>query len=400
MSPRRPPNPLHATLVLTQKLGRLPRPATALAIALAALALRAAAGPAWPGAPWLALWSLADWLLLEALPRRKLSYGPVQPTHLALLAGRWLGAWLALGAVAGPLGQGLAWGLQPALGALVAYALWVEPFRLGVSTVTLPDERAAPGARPLSILQISDLHVERLTRRERQLLGIVERLQPDLILLTGDYLNLSYIGEETAICEVRRFLQQLRARYGVYAVRGTPQVDPPAIMPALFAGLNIRVLEGERQELEIDGHRLRLVGVGCNRDPAGDAATLRATLAGAGDSPLCRSSEAAEWGYPGAGDGYYTILLYHMPDLMGPAAELGIDLYLAGHTHGGQLRLPFYGAIITGSYYRKRYEMGWYRQGRTRLCVARGVGLEGMGAPRARFLCPPEVVHIRLDGAR
>ena len=361
-------NLLHESLVFTRRLGHLPWALAPLSMALAALGLRGLGAPA-ATALWLAFWSAADWLLLTVLPRWAISYGTVQPSHLALLIVRSLLAWAGAAA----------WVLQPLLWGLAAYALLVEPFRLQVTEVTLADDQAAAGSRPLSILQISDLHVERLTRREERILALVEGLQPDLIVLTGDYLNLSYVGEERAIREVRSFLQRLRAPHGIYAVRGTPQVDPRWLMPRLFAGLGITVLEGERVELEIAGHRLRLVGVGCDRDLARDGAALQAAM-------------------HGARDGYYTILLYHMPDLLDVAAAVGVDLYLAGHTHGGQLRLPLYGALITGSFFGKRYEVGWHQRGRTRLYVSRGVGLEGMGAPRARFLCPPELVHIRLDG--
>ncbi len=367
-------NLLHETLVFTNRLGQLPWPFTPLAVAGLAGSL------ALPGIPlprilWLALWSLADWLLLAALPRRGISYGPVQPSHLALLGVRGVLTLL------GPL----AWALQPGLWAVAAYAVAVEPRRLQLTRLTLRNPQAQEGARPLSIVHLSDLHIERLTEREEQLLALVEHLQPDIILLTGDYLNLSYVGEERAIRDARRFLARLHAPQGVYAVRGTPQVDPRWVMPRLFAGLGITVLEGEQREVAVGGHRLRLVGVGCDRDPVRDEAMLRAAL-------------------NGSADGAYTILLYHMPDLFEAAGELGVDLHLAGHTHGGQLRAPLYGAIITGSSFGKRYEAGAYRPGGRRggvtpplLYVSRGIGLEGLGAPRARFLCPPEVVHIRLE---
>jgi hypothetical protein len=91
-------------------------------------------------------------------------------------------------------------------------------------------------------------------------------------------------------------------------------------------------------------------------------------------------------------------LLYHTPDLMPHAARLGVTLYLAGHTHGGQLRLPIYGAMATSSRWGKRYEMGRYQEHKTILYVNRGIGMEGLGAPRARFLAPPEVVLWELDG--
>jgi len=88
----------------------------------------------------------------------------------------------------------------------------------------------------------------------------------------------------------------------------------------------------------------------------------------------------------------------HSPDLVEAASERGIDLYLAGHTHGGQIRLPLYGAIATSSIYYKEYEAGWFQVERTHLYVSRGLGLEGASAPRARFLCRPEVAVHTLRG--
>ena len=95
-----------------------------------------------------------------------------------------------------------------------------------------------------------------------------------------------------------------------------------------------------------------------------------------------------------------TVLLYHTPDLMPLARDLGVDLYLCGHTHGGQLRLPLYGAIATSSKWGKRYEMGRYREGETTLYVSRGLGVEGLGAPRARFLSPPEIILWEISSTR
>jgi hypothetical protein len=85
-----------------------------------------------------------------------------------------------------------------------------------------------------------------------------------------------------------------------------------------------------------------------------------------------------------------------MPDLLPEAAALGIDLVLSGHTHGGQWRLPGFGALLTNSRYGKRYEAGHYVQAGTHLYVSRGLGMEGFGTPRARFFCPPEVVALTL----
>jgi hypothetical protein len=69
---------------------------------------------------------------------------------------------------------------------------------------------------------------------------------------------------------------------------------------------------------------------------------------------------------------------------------------LAGHTHGGQIRLPLFGAVITASEFGKESEQSLYNVGPTTLYVSRGLGMEGKGAPRARFLCPPEIVVVNL----
>jgi predicted MPP superfamily phosphohydrolase len=73
---------------------------------------------------------------------------------------------------------------------------------------------------------------------------------------------------------------------------------------------------------------------------------------------------------------------------------------LAGHTHGGQWRLPGFGAMLTSSRYWKRYEGGHYQESESHLYVSRGLGMEGFGTPRARLFCPPEVVLIRLAGEK
>jgi predicted MPP superfamily phosphohydrolase len=81
---------------------------------------------------------------------------------------------------------------------------------------------------------------------------------------------------------------------------------------------------------------------------------------------------------------------------MPQATEEGIDLYLCGHTHGGQVRLPLIGPLLTSSHLGRQYVMGLYRSGRTHLYVSRGVGLEGLSAPRVRLLTRPEITMVTI----
>lgn len=337
----------------------------------------------------LSLGALAAGLLLDAaleaaLPRLGLSWGPVGlPLFLAFLlrTGLVLPSLLYLGLRRPPAQQLAALAvvtiaLQASLLAVEIDGLYIEPFRLGVTRMEVSAPAFLPD-RPLRILQISDLHVERTGPRERQMLADVASLQPDLIVLTGDYINEDYANDPTARQDARWVISQLHAPYGVYAIVGTIEMLYPDVMPALFTGLDVHVLDDRVQVVSFPGGQLALIGVTNTPRLESDRNTLAA---------LERTAPAEA----------YSLLLYHTPDLVEAAAADGVDLELAGHTHGGQFRLPFYGALVTGSVFGKKYEMGRYQVGATTLYVSRGIGMEGMNLPRMRFLCPPELVLVEL----
>jgi predicted MPP superfamily phosphohydrolase len=321
--------------------------------------------------PALALYGfmLGDWLALALLPRVRRSFGPHQPPTLLLALFRAPFALLPL-----PY-----WPLAQLLGtALVLYGFWVEPHRVQLTRQTLESTKGA-FSRPLRVLHLGDLHVERRTRREEAVLEIARQVRPDLILFSGDFLNLSFTHDETALRDTRDVLTALDAPLGVYAVSGSPAVDPPDVVARILDGLeNIRWLRNERVTIEHDGDEIELIGLDCTHRPFLDGPRLKETLNG--------HSERLH------------ILLYHTPDLAPEAAAAGIDLQLSGHTHGGQVRLPWYGALYAASLYGKRFESGRRTVGQMTLYVTRGIGLEGGGAPRVRFNCAPEVVLWEIGG--
>ena len=325
----------------------------------------------------------ADALLLQELPRRRLSFGPWQGQIAALALSRAAVA-LVVGLVGLWLGRPAALLLLIAAQLVGLLALYrgalVEPGRLGLSHLTISSDRLPPGAPPVRILHVGDIHLERLSVREAQLLELAETTQPDLILLTGDYVNLSNNVDPETHAQVRQLLGQLHARYGVFAVLGTPPVDLHAAIPPLFDGLPARLLRDEAVAVTLShGRCLTLLGLDCHHDIARDTATLDRVLAGA----------------PDAGP---RVLLYHSPELMLAAAERGIDLYLCGHTHGGQVRLPLIGPLLTASQLGRRFVMGHYTLGRTHLYVTRGIGFEGLAAPRVRLFCRPEGAMVEVSG--
>jgi predicted MPP superfamily phosphohydrolase len=376
---------LHHVLVWSNLPAGWPAPITAGALLLlvAGVALLwAAAG----GAPAVAAVLLAavagDAALLRSLPRRRISFGPVSSQVMVLAAPR-LVVTAGLAALAPLSGVwpavGLAAAINLAAAVLLVWAAAHEPADVGVTHRTLAVPWLAPGSPPLRLAQVTDVHVERLGRREDAVLRAVSAAQPDIVLLVGDYVNLSCVADPVAHSHARRFLADLcdgshsgEVRPALYAVLGSPPVDRNSA--PLFEGLPIRLLRDEVAIFEHAGQpALALIGMECHHDSAADAARLE------------RLVGAAPPGLP-------KVLLYHSPDLMPVAVRLGIDLYLCGHTHGGQVRLPGYGALVTSSRLGKRYEMGHYHEGNTHLYVGRGIGFEGLGAPRVRLLCPPEVI--------
>jgi predicted MPP superfamily phosphohydrolase len=216
----------------------------------------------------------------------------------------------------------------------------------------------------LRVAHLSDLHIQAFGKRERAALDHVRAAKPDLICLTGDYLRSG--SDEASVPSARRFLRELDAPHGVYAVTGNWDFDPGP----LFSGLKIELLLDRFVDVTVRGTKVRLGG--CRF----------------GGSP--RDLEEPP-------DDALNILLLHSPDHLEEVSRLGYDLYLAGHTHGGQVWIPGIGAIVRMS--KRGYNAGLYTMGDTSLYVNRGLGAEGGPLPEFRLFCRPEVTLIDVEEA-
>jgi predicted MPP superfamily phosphohydrolase len=320
---------------------------------------------------WAILWGffLADWIMLALLPRAGISYGPPKPSIILLAVLRSIFVFLPL-----PLFL-----IFQTIGTLlVIYAFWIEPRRLTISYQKLETNKFH-GDKPLRIMHLGDLHIERKAIREKKLSAAIRDLKPDLILFSGDILNLSYLHDPVAWQDARSVISEWQAPLGVYMVSGSPAVDLPEIMPDLTIGLPARWLQDEKVSIEFSGTSIDLVGLTCTHRPHQDEPRL---------ADLLHDKEVR-----------FTILLYHSPDMAPIAARMGIDLQLSGHTHGGQVRLPLIGALFTGSLYGKGFEAGRMELNNMTLYITRGIGLEGAAAPRLRLLCPPEIILWEISSS-
>jgi predicted MPP superfamily phosphohydrolase len=233
--------------------------------------------------------------------------------------------------------------------------------------------RLSPGHDGLKIAHLTDLHHSLFTPLEeiQHAVQVANRLRPDVVALTGDYVTLS----PSYIWPVAQALGKLRARLGVFAVLGNHdfQVDAEEITAALKAQ-HIRVLRNAHYALRARSSVLWMVGVD---DLWWQADDLRAAL---------RS-------IPGRDP---KVLLCHNPLGIRMAAAHGIDFVLSGHTHGGQVRLPVVGSVYGRSKLGERFVEGWNRLHGTQIYVSRGIGKVVLPV---RFGCPPEIACLRLRRA-
>lgn len=261
------------------------------------------------------------------------------------------------------------WLLRLAIAADLAVVLcavdawFVEPRMLTVTRVSATSPKVAPETGALKIVHISDIHFERHTPLTKKLLATICAERPDLIVITGDNPQMRKYDSP----QFREFLSELCGIAPAYAVPGfyedqSAMLESPIGKHYLFAS--------RHAELTIRGTAVVIQGFGPRDQPGPEA-------------------------HVGDGDALY-VVLHHTPDGIPYVAALGADWCFVGHTHGGQVRLPFWGAIITLSATGKRYEYGRYKIGKMEAFVTRGVGLEPRPAPQVRFLCPPEVVVLTL----
>lgn len=268
-----------------------------------------------------------------------------------------------------PLGDGvvrLVWFLAVFGAFCMAYGYWVEPYWPEVRRVRLSFAKLRGATRPVRLVHISDIHSDAKVRLEERLPGIIAGLNPDLIVFTGDAVN-----SPEGLPIFKTLMGKLSRLAPTYAVKGNWDIIHWGALD-LFGGTGVVELKGRGRIVPIAGAHLMIAGL-----PPFLSLRVKENTA-----------EKAR--------GSLLVWLSHYPDEIQEAALGGVDLYLAGHTHGGQVALPLYGALITFSRFDKLFEHGLHRVGKAWLYVTRGIGMEGGFAPRVRFWARPEITLLEL----
>ena len=285
----------------------------------------------------------------------------------ALLPGRRKVLRLAAGAAIGAPFVAGAYGL-------LYGRLNLETTRRRIRLARLP--RAFEGFR---IAQLSDIHIGPFmpAGQIRRYVAIANELKPDLILLTGDFVTWDADTQEEAVAA----LSGLQAPFGVFGCLGNHDAwaGVEDSITALFQAVNVRILRQARVSITAAGEALNLLGVDFqSRHGMGPSAPVPHVLRSV--EPLVTKDSV-------------NILLSHNPDTFDRAAQLGIDLSLAGHTHGGQVALEFISPEIAPSRLVTPYVSGWFEKPGGQLYVNRGIGT--IGVP-IRLGAPPEITMLEL----
>lgn len=245
-----------------------------------------------------------------------------------------------------------------------SYGFAYERHRLTLNRTTVPVDGLPPALVGLRVGVLSDIHFgpfigpDEVTAAASMLRG----QGPDLILLAGDFVSR---GNRKDVAPCAAALGPLRAPLGVFAVTGNH--DPEPTVNAIFEARGVQVLRDEHVHLTARGEMISLGGV---RYWSGKVSDIERTFQRAG-------------GFP--------ILLAHDPRRLTQAAQLGVPLVVSGHTHGGQVVLPGFGAPAAA---RFPVVAGVGRRGKTTVFVSRGVGTVVLPV---RLNCPPEVVVLTLE---
>jgi predicted MPP superfamily phosphohydrolase len=245
----------------------------------------------------------------------------------------------------------------------------VQARRLAYEHVTIPIVDLPPALDGFTIIQLSDFHLGApFTRANlKHAVAWTRQKQPDLVVLTGDFVN--YTDDVPLLIEC---LQGLSAQHGVYAILGNHDYwTNIALVEQALVKNGIELLRNQWQRIDVGGNSLYLVGVDCMWEGQHDLELALGMLPSA--APV--------------------VVLAHEPDIADEVARYGAALQLSGHTHAGHIALPGLGPLFLPRH-GFRYFRGLQRVEGMWLYVSRGLG----GVP-LRLGCPPEATALTLRTA-
>ena len=255
------------------------------------------------------------------------------------------------------------------------YATFIEPKDLKIKRHQIFTDKFTG---EVTIAHITDFQSAKVGAYENWVIETINEIDPDIIFHTGDFVQ--PYNSEDRIGEIKKLaglFKKLNPKYGTYNVMGNIETVSDIKVFDQISGTN--TLLDENIIISDTGIELDILGLSLAKSMKGDRYGITRWLIKSKDK--------------------FTILLGHAPDYVIDIRDKDIDLCLAGHTHGGQIRLPFIGPLMTASSVPREWAMGFRRIGQLYLNVSAGIGAERLeGLPAIRFNCPPDISIITVTG--
>jgi predicted MPP superfamily phosphohydrolase len=238
----------------------------------------------------------------------------------------------------------------------------------------------------LTITLLSDIHAGQYMPEDemRDYANIVNDLGSDIIIIPGDFVNFDPQDSKS----VARAFRDMKAKYGVYGTLGNHDffVNPDYVADVMNNESPVKILRNKHDKITVNGKDLYLLGVDDTRD---SGIRMNEAILNYIDNTMAEAG-ASNTGFNESPK----ILLCHKPYAFDDIAKRGLDLVLAGHTHGGQV-VPFKFGDFNLSFaaFVSKYISGYYNIGNANMYISRGLGTVGLPI---RLNCPPEITKITL----
>ncbi|PGV57123.1 phosphoesterase [Bacillus cereus] len=263
----------------------------------------------------------------------------------------------------------------------ISIFLYLQNNLISVSEIKITSSKIPSSFKGFKILQLSDLHNKMFGDNQDVLIKKVKNIQPDIITITGDFIDSKSYDAEGSLQVVRELVKE----YPVYFVTGNHEKWSGQYnsLETELKKHHVTVLRNEHINIQKDGQEIYLLGID---DPE--------FTSGNHNEGSIVKNEIAKAKNEVNPDGY-KVLLSHRPEFLNVYTEEKIDLVLSGHAHGGQVRLPFIGGLVAPNQgILPKYTAGLYAKQNTSMIVSRGLGNSII--PQ-RIFNRPEIVVVQLN---
>ena len=241
------------------------------------------------------------------------------------------------------------------------YIFLIEPNLILVKKINVESDKI----KNVRVVFLSDFHFSKFAfLRIKRIINKVNNQNPDIVLLGGDYAVLHNIKVSMDMNKIADNFSLIKSKYGVYSVLGNHDYNRESdFIKNKLKEKGIKILENSSYDLDIAGQKISIAGVSDMHTTYYDA------------SKALNNAK------------YPVLFVSHSPDIM-PEVKDKVEFIFSGHTHGGQFRIPFFGALIVPSKYGKKYESGLIEN---KMYVTKGLGTSIF---HLRFNCAPEIVVV------